>query len=417
MKHSVKDIKLAPQGRLKIEWAEGHMPVLAEIRARFAKEKPLKGARIGACLHVTKETAVLMRTLNDGGAEVALCASNPLSTQDDVAAALAEEGMPVFAIKGESNKEYYEHIDAVLDMRPNISLDDGADLINAIHTKRTELLKDMIGGQEETTTGVIRLRAMAKAGELKYPVVAVNDTPTKHLFDNRYGTGQSTLDGIIRSTNLLIAGRTVVVAGYGWCGRGFALRAKGMGARVIVTEIDPVKGLEARMDGYEVMPMREAARLGDVFVTATGCRDVITTEHFKLVRDGAVLANTGHFDCEINVPELDKASKSKREIRPQVVEYTLQDGRRVNMLSEGRLVNLSAAEGHPSEVMDQSFSDQALVSEYLVKNRGKLKPGVHEVPTQIDDLVAKLKLKTWGVEIDVLTPEQRKYLEGWQEGT
>ncbi len=417
VKHAVKDLKLAPAGRLKIEWAEEHMPVLSEIRRRFAKEKPLEGVRIGACLHVTKETAVLMRALRDGGAGVALCASNPLSTQDDVAAALAEEGVPVFAVKGESNEEYYAHIGAVLDTGPNITLDDGADLINTIHSKRTELLQSVFGGQEETTTGVIRLRAMAKAGELKYPVVAVNDTPTKHLFDNRYGTGQSTLDGIIRSTNLLIAGRTVVVAGYGWCGRGFAMRAKGLGARVVITEVDAVKALEARMDGYDVMPMRDASKLGDVFVTATGCKDVITKEHYQLMRDGAVLANTGHFDCEINVPELQKLAKGKREIRPQVVEYTLKDGKRLHLLSDGRLVNLSAAEGHPAEVMDQSFSDQALVSEYLAKNKGRLKPGVHEVPKDIDDLVAKLKLKTWGVEIDRLTPEQEKYLSSWTEGT
>lgn len=417
MKYAVKDLKLAPAGKLKIQWAEEHMPVLSEIRRRFAKEKPLKGIRVGACLHVTKETAVLMRTLREGGAEVALCASNPLSTQDDVAAALAEEGAPVFAVKGESNEEYYKAIDAVLDARPNITLDDGADLINTIHSRRTDLLEDVIGGQEETTTGVIRLRAMSRAGELKYPVVAVNDTPTKHLFDNRYGTGQSTLDGIIRSTNLLLAGRTVVVAGYGWCGRGFAMRAKGMGAKVIITEVDAVKALEARMDGYEVMPMREAAKLGDVFVTATGCKDVVTKEHYALMRDGAILANTGHFDCEINVPDLEKYAKSKREIRPQVVEYTLNDGRRLHLLAEGRLVNLSAAEGHPAEVMDQSFSDQALVSEFLVNSKGKLKPGVHEVPKEIDDLVAKLKLKTWGVEIDRLTPEQEKYLQSWTEGT
>ncbi|MFH1199877.1 MAG: adenosylhomocysteinase [Candidatus Micrarchaeota archaeon] len=417
MNHAVKDIKLAAQGQLKIEWAESHMPVLAQIRARFAKEKPLKGVRIGACLHVTKETAVLVRTLIGGGAQVALCASNPLSTQDDVAAALAGEGIPVFAVKGESNDEYYSHLNSVLDLKPNITLDDGADLINTIHSKRKELLKDVFGGQEETTTGVIRLRAMAKAGALKYPVVAVNDTPTKHLFDNRYGTGQSTLDGVIRSTNLLIAGRTVVVAGYGWCGRGFALRARGMGARVIVTEIDPVKALEARMDGYEAMPMREAAKTGDVFVTATGCKDVLTAEHFALMPDGAVLANTGHFDCEINVPELEKAAKSSREIRPQVVEYLMKDGRKIHLLSAGRLVNLSAAEGHPSEVMDQSFSDQALVSEYLAKSRGKLAPGVHEVPKEIDDLVAKLKLKSWGIAIDVLTPAQKKYLDSWDEGT
>lgn len=417
MKYAVKDLKLAPQGRLKIEWAESHMPVLMEIRKRFAKEKPLEGIRIAACLHVTKETAGLVRTLKAGGAQVALCASNPLSTQDDVAAALADEGIPTYAIKGEDNDEYYRHINAILDTKPNITLDDGADVINAIHSKRPELLGEVIGGQEETTTGVIRLRAMAKAGALKYPVVAVNDTPTKHLFDNRYGTGQSTVDGIIRSTNLLLAGRALVVAGYGWCGRGVAMRARGHGARVIITEIDAVKALEARMDGYEVMPMLEAARLGDVFVTATGCKDVITGEHFALMREGAVLCNTGHFDCEINVPDLEKAAKGKRELRPQVVEYTLKDGRRLHLLAEGRLVNLSAAEGHPSEVMDQSFSDQALVSEYLVKSKGKLKAGVHEVPAEIDLQVATLKLTTWGVEIDRLTPEQRHYLSSWQEGT
>ncbi|MBI5035871.1 adenosylhomocysteinase [Candidatus Micrarchaeota archaeon] len=412
----IKDASLATQGLAKIEWASREMPVLNEIRKRFEKEKPLKGIRIAACLHVTKETAVLMRTLKAGGAEVALCGSNPLSTQDDVAAALAKE-MPVFAIRGIDSKGYYECLNSTLDTKPHITMDDGADLINTLHSKRRELIGNVIAGQEETTTGVIRLKAMAAEGKLEYPVIAVNDTPTKHLFDNRYGTGQSTLDGIIRATDTLIAGKNFVVAGYGWCGRGFAMRARGMGAKVIVTEIDEVKALEAHMDGFRVMPMKEAAKIGDVFVTATGCKDVVTVEHVKLMKMGAILANTGHFDVEVAVKEIRSLGKT-REIRPEVEEVSVGE-KKIYILAGGRLVNLACASGHPSEVMDMSFSDQALCSEYIAKEmKGKnLEKKVYDVPAKIDAEVAKLKLKAFGVSIDKLTPEQEKYLNSWSEGT
>lgn len=413
----VKDIGLAPQGKLKIEWAEQHMPVLMLIRKRFLKEKPLKGIKIGACLHVTKETAVLVKTLVAGGAEVTLCGSNPLSTQDDVAAQLAKEGISVFAWRGQNEKEYYWCIEQVLKTKPNITVDDGADLIFAVHSKHPELIKDIIGGQEETTTGVVRLRAMARDKALKYPVIAVNDTPTKMMFDNRYGTGSSTIDGIMRATNILLAGKNFVIAGYGWCGRGIAMRAKGMGSNVIVTEVDPVKALEARMDGFEVMLMREAAKVGDVFVTVTGDIKVITKEHFPLMKDGAILANAGHFDVEICISDLEKMKIKKRSIRPDLEEYTLKNGHRLYLLAQGRLVNLVCAEGHPSEVMDMSFSDQALCCEYLVKNGKKLNPGVHNVPGGIDHLVAELKLSAMNIRIDELTEEQRKYLASWQVGT
>ena len=395
------------------------MPVLMGIGARFSKEKPLKGIRIAACLHVTKETAVLVRTLVAGGAEVRLTASNPLSTQDDVAAALAAEGVPTFAIKGMDNDTYYKCLNNALDVKPHITLDDGADLVNAVHGPRKELQKDIIAGQEETTTGVIRLKAMAKDGALMFPVIAVNDTPTKHFFDNRYGTGQSTMDGIIRATSGLVAGKTFVTAGYGWCGRGFAMRARGMGADVIVTEIDPVKALEAVMDGFRVMKMEDAAKIGDVFVTATGDRDVIDKRHFSLLKDNAVICNTGHFDVEIDVKELEKMAKSKREIKPQVDEYTLASGKRIILLAQGRLVNLACAEGHPSEVMDLSFADQALCSEWIAKNRGALKgrKDVVDVPAQIDLDVAWLKLAAMGIKIDELTAKQKEYLNSWKEGT
>ncbi len=413
----LKNPALAPEGKMKIEWAEIHMPVLMSIRRRFEKEKPLKGIRIAACLHVTKETAVLARTLVAGGAELRLCASNPLSTQDDVAAALAKGGIPTFAVKGMGNELYYKCLNKALDVLPHITLDDGADLVNATHSKRTDLLKDVIAGQEETTTGVIRLRAMAKEGALKFPVIAVNDTPTKHFFDNRYGTGQSTIDGIVRATSELLAGKVFVIAGYGWCGRGLALRARGMGSKVVIAEVDEIKALEAHMDGLEVMPMKKAASLGDIFVTATGDCDILTAEHFSLMKDGAVVANTGHFDVEINVPDLKKLSKSVRTLKPEVEEFVLQNGRRIILLAQGRLVNLACAEGHPPEVMDMSFSDQALCSEWIVKNKGKIPKGVVEVPADIDLHVAKIKLETLGLKIDELSARQKEYLNSWKEGT
>ncbi|MFA6048695.1 MAG: adenosylhomocysteinase [Candidatus Micrarchaeia archaeon] len=413
----LKNPALADDGAKKIAWAELHMPVLMSIRKRFEKEKPLKGVRIAGCLHVTKETAVLARTLVAGGAELRLCASNPLSTQDDVAAALAKEGIPTFAVKGMGNELYYKCLNKALDVLPHITLDDGADLVNTIHSKRTQLMKDVVAGQEETTTGVIRLRAMAKDGALKYPVIAVNDTPTKHFFDNRYGTGQSTIDGVIRATSELLAGKVFVVAGYGWCGRGLAMRARGMGSKVVVTEVEEVKALEAHMDGFDIMPMKKAAKIGDIFVTATGDCDVLTAEHFELMKDGAVVANTGHFDVEINVPDLKKLSKNVREIKPEVEEYTLKDGRRIILLAQGRLVNLACAEGHPPEVMDMSFSDQALCSEWIAKNRGKIPKGVMDVPPEIDLHVAQIKLSALGVEIDKLSARQKEYLNSWQEGT
>lgn len=416
--HHIRDKSLAEKGRLRIEWASHDMPVLGLIRARFQKEKPLAGAVIGACLHVTTETANLMLTLQAGGANISLCASNPLSTQDDVSASLVEHyGIPVFAIKGEDNNTYYQHINQVLDSKPKITMDDGADLVTTIHTKRKELLGNIIGGTEETTTGVIRLRSMAKDGTLGYPIISVNDADTKHLFDNRYGTGQSTVDGIIRATNKLIAGTHFVVSGYGWCGKGVATRARGLGAHVIITEVDPVKALEAVMDGYEVMPMEEAATVGDIFVTVTGDINVIDERHLKKMKDGVIIANSGHFNVEINILALERLSKSKRRIREFVDEYTLTDGRRINLLGEGRLINLSAAEGHPACVMDMSFSNQALCVEYLWRQKQKLEKKVYPVPEEIDKEVARLKLKSLGVNIDTLSPEQKEYLASWEQGT
>jgi len=413
----VKDIKLAEEGKLKIEWAESRMPVLMSIRERFGKTKPLKGLRIACCLHVTKETAVLMKTLREGGAQVSLCGSNPLSTQDDIAAALAKEGMEVFAWRGVNSEEYYWCVDRVLDTKPQITMDDGGDLVTRMLTKRKELLRDMIAGTEETTTGVIRFRAMEKDGVLKYPIIAVNDSYTKYLFDNRYGTGQSTIDGIMRATSTLIAGKSFVVGGYGWCGRGIAMRAKGMGANVIVTEVDPLRALEAIMDGFLVMPMSEAAEKGDIFVTATGDKDIIRKEHYRKMKSGAILANSGHFDVELDLKGLQSMTKKKRVIRPNVEEYTLENGKRLYVLGEGRLVNLAAAEGHPPEVMDMSFANQALAAEWLVKEWKKLGKKVYKIPEEIDRNIAKLKLESMGAKIDELTPEQKKYLSSWQEGT
>ena len=415
-KFQVKDKALAPQGHLQIEWGSAHMPVLNQVRNRFKKEKPLKGLMLGACLHVTKETAVLVETLISGGAQVALCGSNPLSTQDDVAAALAEKGVHVFAQRGQTTEEYYQCIEKVLDYKPTITLDDGADLVGTLHSKRIEDLSNVKGGTEETTTGVIRLRAMEKAGSLKYPIIAVNDAYTKYLFDNRYGTGQSTIDGVIRATNTLIAGKTFVVGGYGWCSRGIAMRAQGMGAKVVVTEVKPLRALEAAMNGFRVMPMAEAALIGDIFVTATGDINVIRKEHMLKMKDGSIIANSGHFNVEISIKDLEKLSKAKRTIRPNLVEYTLEDGRKIHLLAEGRLVNLSAAEGHPSEVMDMSFANQALCAEYMAKN-SELPPKVYTVPTEIDETIAKLKLECMGVTIDELTDEQKKYLAAWEMGT
>ncbi len=412
----VKDKSLAPQGHLQIEWASRHMPVLNLIKSRFEKEKPLKGLTLGACLHVTKETAVLVQALTAAGAKIALCGSNPLSTQDDVAAALADQGLHVFAWRGQNTEEYYKCIDKVLDYKPSITLDDGADLVGTLHSKRQAQLKDVKGGTEETTTGVIRLRAMERDGSLKYPIVAVNDAYTKYLFDNRYGTGQSTIDGILRSTNILIAGKNFVVCGYGWCSRGIAMRAQGLGANVIVTEVQPTRALEAVMNGLRVMPIAEAAAIGDIFVTATGDISVIRKEHMQKMKDGALMANSGHFNVEVNIKDLDSMSTAKRTIRPNLEEYTLKDGRKLYLLAEGRLVNLAAAEGHPSEVMDMSFADQALCSEYIAKTP-KLMPRVFTVPKEIDEKVAELKLKTMGVNIDELTAEQKKYLSTWEMGT
>lgn len=417
MDYKVKDISLADQGRLKIEWAEQHMPVLLSVRKEFERTKPFEDLVIGACLHVTKETAVLTRTLKAGGATVALCASNPLSTQDDVAAALVKEEIHVFAWRKQNNEEYYWCVNKALDFKPNITLDDGADLISTIHSKRQDLLENIYGGQEETTTGVIRLKAMATDGALKYPIIAVNDTPTKRMFDNVYGTGQSTIDGILRATSVMIAGRNFVVAGFGYCSSGIAERARGMGANVIVTEIDPIKALKAIMEGFRVVPMKEAAKIGDIFVVATGNKNVIRKEHLEIMRDGAILANAGHFNVEISIPDLERLSKSKKRIRKNVDEYALEDGRKLYLLAEGRLINLAAAEGHPSSVMDMSFADQALCCEWIVKNHKKLEVKVHDVPKEIDERVAKLKLETMGIEIDRLTPEQEKYLRSWEEGT
>ncbi len=414
----IKDLALADLGKRRTEWAFQSMPVLQTIRKQFIKTQPLAGIRIAACLHVTTETANLMITLRDGGASAVLCASNPLSTQDDVAATLVRDyGIPVYAIKGESNEVYYQHLSAAADHAPNITMDDGADLVTLLHTKRQDLAANVVGGTEETTTGVIRLRAMAKEGVLRYPIVAVNDAMTKHLFDNRYGTGQSTIDGIIRATNVLLAGMNVVVAGYGWCGRGVAMRARGLGANVIVTEIDPTKALEAVMDGYRVMSMNEAAAIGDVFVTVTGNKHVIRREHFELLKNGAILCNSGHFNIEIDLETLGKMASSRRETRAFVDEYAFRDGRRINVLGEGRLINLAAAEGHPASVMDMSFANQALSAEYMVKNHARLEKTVYSVPEELDKQVAKMKLESMGVKIDRLTPEQEIYLSSWSEGT
>jgi len=414
----VQDLSLAPRGWERISWADGEMPVLRAIRERFTRERPLAGLRIAACLHVTTETANLMRALRDGGASVALCASNPLSTQDDVAAALvAEWHLPVFARRGEDRDVYYRHINQALDTKPHLTMDDGADLVSTIHHSRTELLSGVFGGSEETTTGVIRLRSMAQAGVLRYPIVAVNDALTKHLFDNRYGTGQSTLDGLIRATNLLLAGRTFTVAGYGNCGRGLAMRARGMGAQVIVTEVDPTRALEAHMDGYKVLPMLEAARVSDILITVTGNTSVIRREHFEAMKDRAIVANSGHFNVELDLPALADLAAERRQVRPNVEEYRLRDGRRIFVLAEGRLLNLAAAEGHPAAVMDMSFADQALTMEYLAKQGRTLTPDVYGVPTAIDQQVAALKLEASGVTIDTLSAQQERYLHSWEEGT
>lgn len=418
MKYDCKDEGLAPRGRKRIEWADSNMPVLELIRERFAKEKPLEGVRIAACLHVTTETANLMRTLKAGGAETALCASNPLSTQDDVAASLIKDyQIPVFAVRGEDNELYYEHINAVLDIEPHITMDDGADLVSTLHKSRRELIDNMIGGSEETTTGVIRLRSMEKNGVLAYPIVAVNDAETKHFFDNRYGTGQSTVDGIIRSTNMLLAGKRVVVFGYGWCGRGFAMRARGMGAIVTVVEVNPVRALEALMDGYNVTTSMEAAEYGDLFVTLTGDISVIREEHFRIMKDGAVIANSGHFNVEIDIPDLEEMAEGKETVRDNLVMYSMPDGRKLILLGEGRLINLAGAEGHPASVMDMSFANQSLTAEYLKSEQGNLEKKVYRVPETIDRNIAKLKLKSLGVEIEKLTEKQKEYLASWQLGT
>jgi len=418
MKYDVKDLDLAEKGKLRIEWAGLQMPVLDIIEKRFIEQQPLKGLRIAACLHVTTETANLMRVLKAGGAEAALCASNPLSTQDDVAASLVKDfEIPVFAITGEDNKTYYEHVHMALDTKPHITMDDGGDLVSTILKERTEALDDIIAGTEETTTGVIRFKSMEADGVLKYPIIAVNDAKTKHFFDNRYGTGQSTIDGILRATNILLAGKNVVVGGYGWCGRGVAMRAEGMGANVIIVEIDPLKALEATMDGYRVMPIAEAARIGDIFITVTGDIHIIRGEHFSVMKDGAIVANSGHFNVEINIPDLEKLSTGKRRIREFVDEYTMADGRKIFLLGEGRLINLAAAEGHPASVMDMSFANQALTAEYIKDHGKELEPRVYSVPEDIDKTIAKLKLESMGIKIDTLTPEQDKYLHSWEMGT
>jgi len=415
--YDIKDPSLAQAGRQRIEFAAREMPVVKLIMERLAKEKPFAGIRISGCLHITTETANLALALKEGGADVILCASNPLSTQDDVAVALVEYGIPTNAIKGEDEATYYKHINTALDNKPQLTLDDGADLVTILHTKRRDLIQDVIGGTEETTTGVIRLRSQQKAGELKYPIIAVNDAQTKYLFDNRYGTGQSTIDGITRATNILWAGKKVVVSGYGWCGRGIALRAKGLGSQVIVTEVEPVRALEAAMDGFYVIPLIEAAKEGDIFITVAGDKSVIDKAHLQVMKDGAILANSGHFNVEINIPALESLASSQRRIRPFVDEYTLANGRDLYLLGEGRLINLAAAEGHPASVMDMSFANQTLCLEYIVKNRGKLEPKVYPVPEEIDKQVARLKLNSMGIEIDTLTSEQKQYLASWQEGT
>ena len=418
MDFDVKDLKLADKGRLRVEWAMREMPVLASVSERFAKEKPLAGVRLAACLHVTTETAALMKTLKAGGASLSLCASNPLSTQDDVAAYLAKyEEVPTFAIKGEDNDTYYRHINQALDLKPNLTMDDGADLVFTVHSKRQELIENVYGGTEETTTGVIRLKAMANDGVLRYPMIAVNDAHTKYLFDNRYGTGQSTIDGVLRATNRLFSGSVFVVSGYGWCGRGVAMRAQGMGSRVIITETDPLKALEAVMDGYQVMPMSQAAQVGDFFCTVTGDIKVIREEHFLAMKDGAILCNSGHFNVELDLEALSRISTENRQIRDSVQEFKLKNGKSLFVLGEGRLVNLAAAEGHPSVVMDMSFANQSLASEYLVKNHDKLEKKVYSMPAVIDREIARLKLAAMGVEIDILTPEQEKYLASYDLGT
>ena len=418
LEYDIRDVELAEGGRRRIEWAEFEMPVLRQVRERFAKEQPLKGTRVSACLHVTTETANLMRTLQIGGADAILCASNPLSTQDDVAASLVTHfEIPVYAIKGEDNKTYYRHIHAALDNKPHITMDDGADLVSTLHKERRELLDEVQGGTEETTTGVIRLRAMAADGALAYPIIAVNDAMTKHFFDNRYGTGQSTVDGIVRATNILLAGKIFVVAGYGWCGRGLAMRVRGMGANVIVTEVDPLSALEAVMDGFRVMPMIEAAPIGDIFCTLTGDINVIDRHHFAVMKDGAIVSNSGHFNVEVNIAALDEMATEKRRPRPFIEQYTLTDGRRINLLAEGRLINLAAAEGHPASVMDMSFANQALSMEYLLKNADKFENRVYTIPEVIDREIARIKLTSMGIQIDVLTEEQKKYLSSWEEGT
>lgn len=418
MKHDIKDIGLAPQGKDRIEWADDRMPVLRSIRDRFSKEKPLQGIRMAACLHVTTETANLMRTLKAGGAEVALCASNPLSTQDDVAASLVTDySIAVFAIHGEDNDKYYEHINSSLDMKPQITMDDGADVVSTLHSTRDDVLEHVFGGTEETTTGVIRLRSMQKEEVLRYPIIAVNDAKTKHFFDNRYGTGQSTIDGILRATNILLCGTNFVVVGYGWCGRGLAQRARGMGASVIIVEVDPVKALEAVMDGFRVMPGLEAAAIGDVFVTLTGNIAVIRQEHFERMKEGAVVCNSGHFNVELDLDSLEKMATKKKRVREHVDQYTLPDGRRINILGEGRLINLSAAEGHPASVMDMSFANQALAAEYITAHHGSLKNEVYPVPERIDHEIARLKLHSMNTEVDTLTDQQARYLASWDQGT
>ncbi len=414
--YEIKDPSLAEAGRQRIEWAYREMPVVKLIRERFGKEKPLSGIRISGCLHITTETANLALTLKEGGASIILCASNPLSTQDDVAAALVEYGIPTNAIKGEDEATYYKHINTALDDKPQLTVDDGADLVTTLHTKRSDLIKNVLGGTEETTTGVIRLRSLEKAGRLKYPIIAVNDAQTKYLFDNRYGTGQSTIDGITRATNILWAGKKVVICGYGWCGHGIALRAKGLGSQVIITEVEPVRALEAVMDGYQVMTLIEAAKLGDIFITVAGDKSVIDKPHFQVMKDGAILANSGHFNVEINIPALESLARGRRRIRPFIDEYTLNDGRHLYLLGEGRLINLAAAEGHPASVMDMSFANQALCLEYIVKSN-KLESKVYPVPEEIDKQVARLKLNSMGISIDSLTPEQKEYLTSWEQGT
>jgi len=418
MNYGIKDIKLAEKGKDRIEWSENQMPVLLAIRKKFTEKRPLKGIKIAACLHVTTETANLVRTLKAGGAEVSLCASNPLSTQDDVAASLVKDyGIPVFAIKGEDKDVYYQHINQVLNYRPNITMDDGADLVSTVHSQKKELIKEIIAGTEETTTGVIRLRSMEKNKALKYPIIAVNDAQTKYLFDNRYGTGQSTLDGLLRATNILVAGKKFVICGYGWCARGLAMRANGMGAQVIITEIDPIKALEAVMDGYQVMPIKEAAKIGDIFITLTGGINAISEEEFPLMKDGVILANSGHFNVEINIRALENLAVSKKKIREYIEEYTLKSSKKINLLAEGRLLNLSAAEGHPASVMDMSFANQALSVEYLVKEGKTLSKKVYSVPGDIDKEIARLKLESMGIKIDKLTEEQERYLSSWKVGT